>query len=135
VTAAEERDDVAGRLADVAWDLAHRIREEDPADVLAWLLAEVPAGELASLAVILAAHIPVDQEQTELLAWWLNPEPTPIAPAFVEPPAAEVGSPYTDEQLHNAYVRYRARRVPVDEIQDHIREGHERYLANQRRSA
>lgn len=133
---ATDRDAMGARLAGLAWELASRVRTDDPAAVRAWVMRQVPVGELVSFAVLLAAHVPIDGDQAALLAWWLDPEPAASGPVFVEPVELPTdSSSHTDEELHNAFVRARARGVPVDEIDDEVRVGRDRFLAGQRRSA
>lgn len=123
------REAVAELLAGVAWELAQRVRTDDPAAVHAWLLEQVPAGEWPSFAVVLAAHIPAGGDQTDLLAWSFpsKPEPEP-APKPAAARRSTRGPSREDEALHDEFVRRRAAREHPDDIPQEITDGHNRYL-------
>ncbi len=62
--------DIADQLAEVALDLAVRIRDEDPAANARWLRARLPnPDDWFQLAFVLAAAIPDDRPWHELTAW------------------------------------------------------------------
>jgi hypothetical protein len=58
------------RLAQIAAELACRVRDEAPADNLAWLDKQLPdTTDRRDLLFVLAAAIPVDQPWLQLTAW------------------------------------------------------------------
>ena len=69
---AETRDERAARLIRIGMEVAVRLRDEDPADVRR-LVDALPADERADLAILLAAHIPIDLPQSVLIGWWTHP--------------------------------------------------------------
>jgi hypothetical protein len=70
----ETCDERADRLAEVAVQLAARVRDDAPDDYGRWLAAQItdPA-DWPALAVILAAAVPLDQPWTHLTAWTVLP--------------------------------------------------------------
>lgn len=65
----ETLDERAERLALLGLQLAERIREDDPAAVRR-TIAALPADEQTDLAVLLAAHVPIDLPRSVLIGWW-----------------------------------------------------------------
>lgn len=81
-------DDHADRLAEIAAELACRVRDETPADNLAWLDQQIPdPTDRRDLLFVLAAAIPDDRPWLALTAWTL------VRPAPAEP------EPDTDPDL------------------------------------
>jgi hypothetical protein len=75
---AETPDERAERLLHVGWDVAVRIRDEDPATVAAAVDGLAPH-ETRDLVILLAACVPVDQPAAQLLAWFgpgIRPTPS-----------------------------------------------------------
>jgi hypothetical protein len=71
------------RLAEIAVELAVRIRDYDPEANGRWLRAQLPdAADWFRLAFVLAAAIPDDRTWNELTAWTGQP----LKPAADEPP-------------------------------------------------
>jgi hypothetical protein len=61
-------------LAEVAVELAVRIRDEDPAINAIWLTHKLPdPRDWFRLAFVLAAGVPVDEKWTDLTAWASQP--------------------------------------------------------------
>jgi len=70
--------DRADRLAEIAVELAVRIRDDEPTAVHRWLRSEMDGEDWLALAVVLAAAVPVDEPWSQLTAWtWLRPPDTP----------------------------------------------------------
>lgn len=116
----DDRDVVAERLAGVAWELAQRVRTDDPAAVHAWLLERVDPAEWLALVVVLAAHVQVDVKQRDLVAWC-----QPGSRRRVKPPPTE------DERLQVDYLRWCAAGTPVAGIPRELRAANERVLLAQ----
>jgi len=63
-------DDELDRLAEIAAQLAARVRDDDPEVVGRWLGSELPnPGEWWRLAFVLAAAVPIDRPFAHLTAW------------------------------------------------------------------
>lgn len=74
-------DDRADHLAAIAAELACRVRDETPADNLAWLDQELPDPiDRRDLLFVLAAAIPDDRPWLALTAWTLVSRPAPTEP-------------------------------------------------------
>lgn len=67
-----DRDAYAEQLAGIGLDLAVRIRDESPDDA-ARVLDGLTHRQLRDLAVVLAAHVPVDLPRSVLTGWWTHP--------------------------------------------------------------
>ena len=83
-------DDRADQLAQVAAGLACRVRDETPADNLAWLDQQIPdPTDRRDLLFVLAAAIPDDRSWTALTAWaWATrPDPDQVDEGEVLRPA------------------------------------------------
>lgn len=72
VRTAETRDERAERLTRIGMEVAVRLRDEDPADVRR-LVDALPADEVRDLAILMAAHVPIDLPQSVLIGWWTHP--------------------------------------------------------------
>lgn len=68
----ETPDERAERLVRIGLQVAARLRDEDPRDVRR-VVDALPVDEVRDLAVLLAAHVPVDQPRSRLLRWWYAP--------------------------------------------------------------
>jgi len=68
----ETRDERAERLVRLGLQVAARLRDEDPADVRR-IVDALPVDEVRDLAVLLAAHVPVDLPRSVLIGWWTHP--------------------------------------------------------------
>lgn len=66
----ESMEDRADRLAEVACELAVRVRDDDPEANARWLASQVGTlDELTALVFILAAAVPVEVPWAYLTAW------------------------------------------------------------------
>lgn len=68
----ETPDERAERLVRLGLQVAARLRDEDPRDVRR-LVDALPVDEVRDLAVLLAAHVPVDLPRSALIGWWTHP--------------------------------------------------------------
>lgn len=118
MSAAEERDVLAETLAALALELAVRVRDEDPAEVDRWLRASVPCGEWPALAVVLAAHIPLDRPARELLRWWTGRSTLDAA---------------DDRAAHAEYVRLRSQGLAPDQVPPAVLAGERRWQRDRSR--
>lgn len=85
---AMDRDAYAEQLAGIGLDLAVRIRDESPDDA-ARVLDGLTHRQLRDLAVVLAAHVPVDLPRSVLTGWWTHPPDRAAAAAAAEWIASE----------------------------------------------
>ena len=69
----ETLDERAERLTRIGMEVAVRLRDEDPRDVRR-LVDALPADERADLAILLAAHVPIDLPRSVLIGWWVQPQ-------------------------------------------------------------
>lgn len=69
-------DDYADRLAEIAAQLAVRVRDDTPDEVGAWLREQLPnPSDWWALTFVLAAAVPLDRPFSHLTAWArINPE-------------------------------------------------------------
>ena len=70
--AIESADERAERLARLGLRIAARLRDEDPRDVRR-VVDALPVDEVRDLALLLAAHVPIDLPQSVLIGWWTHP--------------------------------------------------------------
>ena len=71
--ATETLDERAERLTRIGMEVAVRLRdEEDPADVRR-VVDALPVDEVRDLAILLAAHVPVELPHSFLIGWWTHP--------------------------------------------------------------
>lgn len=83
-------DDYADRLAEVAAELAVRVRDDDPNANLRWLLATLPDDRARlDLLFVLAAAVPDDRPWAHLTAWTVAPRPAPSPQPCGTPAAAK----------------------------------------------
>ena len=60
-------------MAEIAVELAVRIRDDEPTAVHRWLRSEMDGEDWVALAVVLAAAVPVDEPWSHLTAWtWIG---------------------------------------------------------------
>lgn len=70
MTKVESMEDRADRLAEVACELAVRVRDDDPEANARWLASQVcTIEELTALTFVLAAAVPVEVPWMHLTAW------------------------------------------------------------------
>lgn len=110
-----DRDAAAEYLAEVALELAVKVRENNPVAAMEWLRRQrIPPGEWPALAVIMAAHIDVDRSQSELIGW-----------------ALDVDDPGRWRAAKAAYERLRSAGLPIPL---EVRQGESRYSTALRRA-
>ena len=99
--------DPADRLAEIAAELACRVRDETPADNATWLAEQLPnPADWWKLCFVLAAAIPDDRPWLALTAWTVT-RPAPAAMDVVD----------EGEVLRPAKASRPARRKSPDELQ------------------
>lgn len=78
-------DEHAERLAEVACQMATRVRDEPPEDNRRWLHAALPdPADREALLYVLAAAVPDDRPWTHLTAWAAQRMPSTAGPRLVE---------------------------------------------------
>jgi len=107
-----DRAAVASYLTGLVPDLVCRVRDDEPDLTGAWIARRVPPEQMPALAIVLAAHIPTDRPQTDLLAWTLPPD-----------------DPARWREGHRRFVALRSRGVLLSAIPPDIAEAERRYQA------
>lgn len=69
----ETLDERAERLTRIGMEVAVRLRDEDPRDVRR-LVDALPVDEVRDLAILMAAHVPIDLPRSVLIGWWEHPQ-------------------------------------------------------------
>lgn len=110
----ETLDERAERLVRLGLQVAARLRDEDPRDVRR-LVDALPVDEVRDLAVLLAAHVPVDLPRSVLIGWWTHPR-RDVAPCGTV----------------TAAKRHQARKEPMCSLCSAVYREHERVRARQR---
>jgi len=66
-------DELAEPLATIAVELVTRVRDDPPTEVHRWLATTMEGKDWLSLAIVLAAAVPVDESWRNLTAWtWFH---------------------------------------------------------------
>lgn len=112
-----DRDQAAQHLLDIAIKLITRVRDELPLDNPEWINKSVPAEELTSLAIILAALVPEDHSIEDLLDWYYR---KPVPDSLVK--------------AHKTYTGLLQAGCPPQDIPRHIADAEIKYQRSSRTS-
>jgi hypothetical protein len=107
-----DRAATAEYLTGLVTDLVCRVRDDDPDITAAWIARRVPPEHMPAFAIVLAAHIPTDRSQTQLIAWALPPD-----------------DPMLWREGHRKFVALRTKGVPVAAIDPEIAHAERAYHA------